>query len=192
MKCVALSADSEKSTPLLATMPIRNPWSLREAADDGRRVALLELVEARTVHQPGDHLTHVVRLAQIEIDDAVELGRIVRGVLRGRHVRGQLLGRIERRDDHPRLMQRMLVVFGEIVRDARQPRVDVGAAEILGRHIFSGGGLHQRRAAEKDRSRALDDDGFVRHGGHVGAAGGARAHDDRHLRNAERPTCAPD
>ena len=26
MKCVALSADSENSTPLLATMPTRKPW----------------------------------------------------------------------------------------------------------------------------------------------------------------------
>jgi len=28
MKCVAFSADSEKSTPLLATIPTRKPWSL--------------------------------------------------------------------------------------------------------------------------------------------------------------------
>ena len=27
MKCVAFSADSENSTPLLATMPTRKPWS---------------------------------------------------------------------------------------------------------------------------------------------------------------------
>ena len=27
MKCVAFSADSENSTPLLAMMPTRNPWS---------------------------------------------------------------------------------------------------------------------------------------------------------------------
>ncbi len=51
------------------------------------------------------------------------------------------------------------------------------------RHFFAGRGLHERRAAQKDRAGALDDDRFVRHRRHVGAAGGARAHDDRDLRD---------
>ena len=87
--------------------------------------------------------------------------------------------------------KRMRVVLGQVVGDARQPRVHVGAAEIFGRHFFAGGGLHERRPAEEDRAGALDDDGFVRHGGNVGAAGGARAHHHGDLRNALPPTCAP-
>ena len=78
----------------------------------------------------------------------------------------------------------MLVVFGEVVGDARQPRVDVGAAELFGGDLLAGRGLHQRRAAEEDRAGALDDDGLVRHGRHVGAAGGAGAHHDGDLRDA--------
>ena len=97
---------------------------------------------------------------------------------------GSRFARVERADDRPREMQRVLVVFGEIVGDARQPRVDVGAAQFLGCHFFACRGLHERRTAEKDRSGALDDDRFVGHRRHVGAAGRAGAHDDGDLRNA--------
>ena len=78
----------------------------------------------------------------------------------------------------------MLVVFGEIVGDARQPRVDVGAAELLGGDFLAGRRLHERRAAEEDRPGAPDDDGLVRHRGHVGAARRAGSHDDGDLRDA--------
>ena len=77
----------------------------------------------------------------------------------------------------------MLVVFGEVVGDAREPRVDVGAAQLLGGDLFAGRRLHQRRAAEEDRPGAADDDRLVRHRRHVGAAGRARAHDHGDLRN---------
>ena len=64
--------------------------------------------------------------------------------------------------------------------------MDVGAAELLGGDLLTGGGFHERRAAEKDRAGVLDDDRFVGHGRHIGAAGGARAHDRGDLRNAFR------
>ena len=62
----------------------------------------------------------------------------------------------------------------------------VGAAQLLGRHDLAGRRLHQRRAAEEDRSLVLDDDRLVGHRRHVGAAGRARAHDHGDLRNALR------
>ena len=80
----------------------------------------------------------------------------------------------------------MGVVFGEVVGHTRESRVDVGAAEILGRHLLAGRGLHERRTAEEDGAGAVDDDRFVRHRRDVGAARGARAHDDRNLRDALR------
>ena len=49
----------------------------REAGDERRRVALLELVEPRAVDEARDDLAHVVRLADVGVDDAVDLGRIV-------------------------------------------------------------------------------------------------------------------
>ena len=60
----------------------------------------------------------------------------------------------------------------------------VGAAELLGGHHLADRGLHQRRPAEEDGALVLHDDGFVRHRRHIGAAGGARAHHRRDLRDA--------
>ena len=62
----------------------------------------------------------------------------------------------------------------------------VGAAEFFRGHHLAGRGLHQRRAAEKDRALVAHDDALVRHGRHIGAAGGAGAHHDGDLRNALR------
>ena len=73
-----------------------------------------------------------------------------------------------------------------MVCNPRAPRVDVGSAELLGGHVLSGGGLHERRPADEDRAGALHDHRLVRHGGHIGPAGGARAHHHRDLRDPER------
>ncbi|KAG1582886.1 hypothetical protein G6F46_015179 [Rhizopus delemar] len=48
----------------------------------------------------------------------------------------------------------------------------VGTTQLLGGHHFASGRLHQRRAAQEDGALVLHDDGFIAHGGHVGAAGG--------------------
>ena len=85
----------------------------------------------------------------------------------------------------------MVIVFGEVVGDAGQARVDVGAAKLLRRDVFAGRRLHKWGTAQKNRACALHDDRFVGHRRHIGAAGRARAHDDGDLRNAARPTSAP-
>ena len=81
-------------------------------------------------------------------------------------------------------VQGVVVVLGEMVGHAGDARVHIGAAEVLGADHLAGGGLHQRRAAEEDGALVPDDDRLVRHGRHIGAAGGARAHHHRHLRDA--------
>ena len=43
----------------------------------------------------------------------------------------------------------MLVVVGKVIADAREPRMHVAAAELLGRDLFAGRGAHQRRPARK-------------------------------------------
>ena len=70
-----------------------------------------------------------------------------------------------------------------MVGDAGLARVHVGAAELLGGHVLAGGRLHERRAADEDRAGAAHDHRLVAHRRHVGAAGGARAHHDRDLRD---------
>jgi hypothetical protein len=62
--------------------------------------------------------------------------------------------------------------------------VHVAAAQRLGVDDLARRRFHQRRSAEEDRALILHDDRLVAHGGHVGAAGGARAEHDRELRNA--------
>ena len=73
-----------------------------------------------------------------------------------------------------------------MVGDAGPARVHVGAAELLGGHVLAGRRLHERRAADEDRARPADDHRLVAHRRHVGAAGGARAHHDRDLRDPLR------
>ena len=80
----------------------------------------------------------------------------------------------------------MLVVVREMIRDARDARVHVAAAERLVVDVLADGGFDERRPGEIDRALLLDDDRFVAHRRHVGAAGRARAHDDRDLRDAAR------
>ena len=64
--------------------------------------------------------------------------------------------------------------------------MDLGAAELLGRHVLAGRGLHQRRAAEEDRAGPADDHRLVAHRRDVRAAGRARAHHQRDLRDPGR------
>ncbi len=87
-------------------------------------------------------------------------------------------------DDLARDRERVLVGGRVVVGDAGASRVDVRAAELLCGHVLAGRGLHERRAADEDRSRAAHDHGLVGHGRDVRAAGGAGAHDDRDLRDS--------
>ena len=52
----------------------------------------------------------------------------------------------------------MRVVLGEMIGDAGDAPVHVGAAEFLGGDDLAGRGLHQRRAAEEDRALLAHDD----------------------------------
>ncbi len=82
------------------------------------------------------------------------------------------------------IAQRILVVRGVVVGDARLAAVHVGAAELLGRDLLARGRLHERRAAEEDGPLLLDDHRLVAHRGHVGAARRAGAEHDGDLRRA--------
>ena len=73
-----------------------------------------------------------------------------------------------------------------MVGDAGAARVDVGAAELLRRHVLPGRGFHERRAADEDRPGPAHDHRLVAHRRDVRAAGGARAHHDRDLRDPLR------
>ena len=84
------------------------------------------------------------------------------------------------------IAMRVLVVGGQVVGDAREPAVDVGAAQLLGGHLLACRGLHERRPAEEDRAGAAHDHRLVGHGRDVRAAGRARPHDEGDLGDPER------
>jgi hypothetical protein len=156
-----------------------------EAGDQRGAVARLELVEARAVDDAGDDLAHVVGLARVAGDDAVELSGSYSGSSRLAQRAVDRLAAVEVADD-ARAMPARGVVLGQVVGHAGDARVHVAAAEVLGADHLAGGRLHQRRAAEEDGALVLDDDQSRRHRRHVGAAGGARAHHHRDLRDALR------
>ncbi len=160
---------------------------MREAADEGRPVERLELVEARAVHDPRDHLAHIVGAAQVGRHDAVELGGVVARRLRRADREGRLRLRArEVGDDLAPDRQRVLVVERVVVGHAADAAMHVRPAQLLGRHLLAGRRLHQRRPAEEDRPGATDDHRLVAHRRDVGPAGGARAHHDRDLRDPAR------
>ena len=68
------------------------------------------------------------------------------------------LHRVEVRNDAAHERERVAVVHRVMIGDAGEPRMHVGAAEVLGRHHLAGRGLHQRRAGEEDRALLAHDD----------------------------------
>ena len=144
--------------------------------DQGVSIQRLELIELRAVHGAGDDLAHVIGGAHVVGDDAVQLLGVQRRGARLAHVQRHMLDRVQVGHDRANDLERMLIVLGHMVDHAGTTPVGVGAAQFLGADDLAGGGLHQRRSAQEDRALAAHDHRLVRHGGHVGAAGGARAH----------------
>ena len=103
---------------------------------------------------------------------------------RFRHGSGSLLDRAEVFNDVSNHAQCLVFVLCEMVGHARLSGVDVRTPQLFGRDLLSGCGLYERWPSEKDRSVALDDDGFVRHGGHVGSTSGARTQNSGDLRDS--------
>ncbi len=157
-----------------------------EAADERLSVELLELVEARAVDDPADHRACVELVAEVLGHEAVELGRVEDGLLHRRELPRRREWGIEVSHDLAGNREGVLVGGRVVVGHTGAPRVDVGAAEFLRGHVLTRRGLHERRAADEDRARPLNDHRLVRHRGDVRAPCGARAHDDRDLRDAER------
>src|SRR5450830_1391533 len=155
-----------------------------EAAYQGGAVARLELVEFAAVDDAGDDFADVEGLPRIDGDHAVQLFR--RELRLHRFTHGRLLGLlpVQVRHDGARQRQRVHVVLRQVVDDAGQARVHVAAAQVFRAHHFARGSLHQWRAAQEDGALLLDDDRFVAHGRHVGAAGRAGTHHDGDLRDA--------
>ena len=86
-------------------------------------------------------------------------------------------------DDVAGLGDRLHLVAGEMIRDAGNGAVHLGAAQRLAVDDLVDGGLDDLRSAEMDAAVARRHHDFVRQRRYVGAAGGAFAEHRRDLRN---------
>ena len=157
---------------------------MREAADQRGAIEALELIEFAAIDQPRDHLPHVIGIAHVAGDDAIQLRRVVMRFGRRFQRQRRALAPVQARHDAAADRQGMPIIAGVMVDDAGGAGVDVRAAEVLGRDDLPGRGLHQRRAAEEDGPLLADDDALIGHRRDISAAGGAAAHDDGDLGNA--------
>ena len=183
MKCAPFCADSREQDAVVGDDAHRHALDVREAADQRGAVARLELVELGAVDDARDDLAHVVGLARVGRDHAVQLAwRRTSAAAARAAAPAASLPRLSVATACARQRQRMHVVLRQVVGHARQARVHVAAAQVLGADDLADRRLHQRRAAQEDRALVLDDDGLVAHRRHVGAAGRARAHHHGDLR----------
>ena len=91
---------------------------------------------------------------------------------------------VDLREDLARHADRVAVVLGQVVAEARDRGVHLGAAQLLFAGDLAGGGLQQRRPGEEGARAAAHHHDVVGQPGLVGAAGGGRAVRDRHHRQA--------
>src|SRR5437899_596465 len=120
----------------------------------------------------------IVRDAGVTRDHAVQLSRVIDWLFRLLAIEWKLLGTRQILEDRTGDLQSVFVVLGQVVRDARDARVHVPAAQFFGAYLFSGRGLDQRRATKKDSSLAFDDDVLIGHCWHIRPAGRTRARED--------------
>src|SRR5690606_12636273 len=152
-----------------------------EAGDQCLAVIAFEFVKFGAVDDAGDHVAHVELFAQVSAHDAVDFVGAVQGRFRFSDLHIHRFAAVEVGDAAPGDVEGVGVVFGVMVGHTGDFAVYVGASQVFGADHFTGGGFHQRRASQEDGALVAHDDGFVGHGGHVGAASGAQAHNDGDL-----------
>src|SRR6516165_2803967 len=158
----------------------------RKTADQRLAVKSLEFVELAAIDETGDDLPHLIRLARVRRDDAVDLLDRVERLARRGDFDWSALCAIEIADDAPGDAERVVVVERIVIGDAGDAAMHFGAAELLGGDDLAGRGADQRRPAEKDRPLPAHDDALVGHRRDIGPARRTRAHDERDLWNPSR------
>ena len=164
------------------------PAEPREAGEDVRRPARLDLEERAVVDDALDDLVHVVRLARVVGDDRDPAPRPADRPDRSSGPRGASprlfcgrCARIRRAN-----VERLRLVVRREVRDAAARRVRRRAAERLRVDVLVGHGLHDVGSGHEHVARALDHDREVGDRRRVHRAAGTRAHDHRQLRHDAR------
>ena len=158
--------------------------NMGETADQGGTVQGLELGKFAAVHNPRYDFTHLERLARVRRDYTVYLLDCIFRFHRLPDLQTDLLTDVKVSNGASCQFQGMPIVQRIVIRHAGLARMYVRAAQIFRADHLACCRLDQGRTAEKYRSLVFDDDALVGHGRHIGAAGGAGAHDHGKLRNA--------
>ena len=103
----------------------------RKTGHQRRSIARFEFIELACIDDAGDHLAHVVRLANVGVDDAIKLIGGIARPCRRRKIQLDALGSIQVSYDAPRDGECMIVILREMVCDAGDARMNVGAAQFL-------------------------------------------------------------
>ena len=164
MKCAPFSALSREQHAVVGQDRDRHAPDMREAADQGRAVERLELVELasrrRSARSPrARRRARARRCGTMPYSSSASNfggARLGAGRCRPR------LRPVQRRDDVADDRQRVLVILG----DDDRPRPTcgacvIGAAQLLGADHLAGRRLHQRRAGEEDRALVAHDHALV-------------------------------
>ena len=183
-KCAAFSADSLNRIPLLRDDPDRVAVEVRERADDGGAVQLLELVQLATRRRAAPARRGRRRAC------ACRAGRR-RGSSRDPPPAGARRGAPTAARPVPEGWRRCAArsrarAASSSARWSTTPEVRAWTSpppSSSARDLLAGRRLHERRAGEEDRALLAHDHRLVAHRRHVGAARGARAHHAGDLRD---------
>lgn len=157
---------------------------LRKASDECRSIQWLELAESAVVDYAGDDLVRRYLRLEVRAYDATEFFWIIHRLLPVFCLVWVWCTRIgEVADAAAGQDQSVCVVFGEVVRYARDFAVQESAAEIFGTYDFACCGFYKWWPGKEDVALVAHDDGFVGHAGDVGATGCTRAHYNGDLRD---------
>jgi hypothetical protein len=156
----------------------------RKAGQQGVAVHRLEFLKPAVVDKARQNLARVGRNLGVAADDAVNLARIEARRQR-RLARPAWLGLLAQVPyDFTRDGKRVAVIFGDVVGDAADTAVHLGAAQRLGIHRLAGGGKGQLGTAEVHIALLLDNHRLVAQRRDVGATRRAGAHHHGNLLDA--------
>ena len=134
------------------------------AGDQTGSVERLELVEARAVDHPGQHLAGVEGDLGVGRGDAEQfVGVVDRRSSAGMARAGPVLPPVEAAHDLAAEPDGVDLVGGQVVGQAGHPGVHGGAAQLLVVGLLAGGHLDQGRAAQEDLGPLLDHHDVVAH-----------------------------
>src|SRR5258708_3657243 len=137
---------------------------------DSRAVQCLEFVEAAAIDKPGDNFAHIIALAAISGDDAIQLSGVVKRWFRRANLPGDRETPVEIGDDAAANGERMLVIDRVVIGDARDTAVYIRATKFIRTDLLAGSCLDKWRPPQENRARALHDDRLVTHDRNVRAA----------------------